>query len=45
MVVVVVKRFMATKAQSNIDYLKTLYDHKPTADYSKEKFALNYYQK
>ncbi|MFV8356917.1 nitroreductase family protein [Flavobacterium sp. XS1P32] len=47
MVVVVVRKDLwRQRAQSNIDYLKTLYGHKPTADYSKrEKFALNYYQK
>ena len=47
MVVVVVRKDLwRQRAQSNINYLKTLYGHKPTADYSKrEKFALNYYQK
>jgi nitroreductase len=47
MVVVVVRKDLwRQRAQSNIDYLKTLYGHKPTADYSKrEKFASNYYQK
>ncbi|MFV8362394.1 nitroreductase family protein [Flavobacterium sp. ZT3P35] len=47
MVIVVVRKDLwRQRAQSNIDYLKTLYGHKPTADYSKrEKFALNYYQK
>ena len=47
MVVVVVRKDLwRQRAQSNIDYLKALYGHKPTADYSKrEKFALNYYQK
>ena len=47
MVVVVVRKDLwRQRAQLNIDYLKTQYGHKPTADYSKrEKFALNYYQK
>lgn len=45
-VVVVRKDLWRKRVQSNIDYLKALYGHKPTADYSKrEKFALNYYQK
>ena len=45
-VVVVRKDLWRQRAQSNIDYLKALYGHKPTTDYSKrEKFALNYYQK
>ncbi len=45
-VVVVRKDLWRRRAQSNIGYLKALYGHKPTADYSKrEKFALNYYQK
>ena len=45
-VVVARKDLWRKRAQSNIDYLKALYGHKPTADFSKrEKFALNYYQK
>lgn len=46
LVVVVRKDLWRQRAQSNINYLKALYGHKPAADYSKrEKFALNYYQK
>ena len=45
-VVVARKDLWRKRVQSNIDYLKTQYGHKPEAAYSKrEKFALNYYQK
>jgi nitroreductase len=47
MVIVVARKDLWKKrAQSNIDYLKSLYGDKPASTYSKrEKFALNYYQK